>query len=175
MDNYMGSGVYLKRALNKYGRKNFKKEILEYCSKNNWQERERYWIEKMETYKSGYNLTLGGEGLSGIIFSEEVRLKMKMTRIERGLAKGENNGMFGNRHRIESRRKMGKTKKQTGVCAGKNNSRFDHNIYKFKNKVSGEIFEGHKFDLAKKIGSLSCHLDAVIRGRRNHHKNWILV
>jgi len=32
-DGYMGGGIYLNNAINKYGRKNFKREILEFCEK----------------------------------------------------------------------------------------------------------------------------------------------
>jgi len=62
-DNYLGSGVYLKNALKKYKRKNFVRGILEFCSQNDWEEKEQFWIKKMNTeYPLGYNLTLGGKG-----------------------------------------------------------------------------------------------------------------
>ncbi len=174
-DGYMGGGIALKKAYKKYKKKNFTKSILEFCELENWQEREQFWIQKIDTYKNGYNMTLGGEGTPGINFSDESIAKMKKTRIERGLAKGKSNGMFGNNHFAESKRKMGQTRKERGVAKGKNNPRFDHTIYKFINIETNEIFEGCKFDLANKIGGLSYNLHLVITGRCNHHKKWTVI
>jgi group I intron endonuclease len=64
-DNYLGSGVVLKNAIEKYGRENFEKEILEECiSKEHLCEREIFWIEKLRSNEKGigYNITKGGEG-----------------------------------------------------------------------------------------------------------------
>jgi len=80
-DSYMGSGIALNKALNKYGIENFDKEILEYCTVDNWTERERYWIEKLQTLgKLGYNLTKGGEGSLGLKLSEESKKKLSDAR-----------------------------------------------------------------------------------------------
>lgn len=64
-DWYLGSGVYLNRAIKKYGRDNFKKEIIEWCdNKTHLCEREIYWISYFNStdHKIGYNLSLGGDG-----------------------------------------------------------------------------------------------------------------
>lgn len=54
----------LYRAFKKYGIQNFSftvlEELLEYDKKSN--EREKYWIQYFNTYKNGYNATLGGDG-----------------------------------------------------------------------------------------------------------------
>lgn len=50
----------LYRALNKYGIDNFKFEVIEETSEP--EEREKYFIKKFNTFKDGYNQTLGGEG-----------------------------------------------------------------------------------------------------------------
>lgn len=62
---YLGSGVYLNRAIKKYGREHFKKEILEWCKdKVHLCKREIYWIKYFNSTNSqiGYNLSLGGDG-----------------------------------------------------------------------------------------------------------------
>lgn len=64
-DWYLGSGIWLNRVIKKYGRVNFKKEILEWCnSKEELCEREIFWIQQLKSTNPeiGYNLSLGGEG-----------------------------------------------------------------------------------------------------------------
>lgn len=55
---------YLNNAINKYGKENFKREIIEECSNELLSEREKYWIKYYDTTnrEKGYNLTQGGDG-----------------------------------------------------------------------------------------------------------------
>lgn len=50
----------LYRAINKYGIEHFHIELLE--ETDNPSEREIFWIEKKQSFKNGYNATLGGDG-----------------------------------------------------------------------------------------------------------------
>lgn len=61
-DNYMGSGIYLKRAIEKYGLSNFKKEILFECNnQKELDEKEAELVnENFVKRKDTYNLNLGG-------------------------------------------------------------------------------------------------------------------
>lgn len=59
--NIKNDGSYFHRMLSHYGFSNFEYEILEECSKNNLNEREKFYISKYNTvYPHGYNLTEGG-------------------------------------------------------------------------------------------------------------------
>lgn len=49
-------------AMNKYGIKNFSLEVVEKCSDDIVNDREVYWIEYYQSFKYGYNATLGGDG-----------------------------------------------------------------------------------------------------------------
>lgn len=52
------------RAICKHGADNFKFRIIEECADEDVNERETYWIEKLDACgKNGYNITLGGEGI----------------------------------------------------------------------------------------------------------------
>lgn len=48
-------------AMRKYGRDNFSFRILEQCDEKELKEKEIYWINKLNTYKNGYNATPGGD------------------------------------------------------------------------------------------------------------------
>lgn len=65
----------LYRAFRKYGFQNFKIELLEKCSIKQLNEREIYWINFYNTYKKGYNQTLGGEGSKKLEFDENEIIK----------------------------------------------------------------------------------------------------
>lgn len=52
----------LYKAMNKYGFENFSIEVLEEVSLDEVNEKEIYWIEKLGSFKHGYNATKGGDG-----------------------------------------------------------------------------------------------------------------
>ena len=58
-------------AMNKYGRDKFHIEAIEECQNADLDERECYWIEKCDSMRNGYNLTLGGGGFN-VIHDDEV-------------------------------------------------------------------------------------------------------
>jgi group I intron endonuclease len=63
--NYLGSGISLNRAIKKYGRENFLKEIIEHCkSLDHLNERERFWINELNAVQDpmSYNVHEGGNG-----------------------------------------------------------------------------------------------------------------
>ena len=75
---YLGSGVLIDRAKEKYGKKNFRKKTLQRCStKKELNDRERFWIKELRSndLEIGYNLTEGGEGTLGWIPAKEQNRK----------------------------------------------------------------------------------------------------
>ena len=70
--NYIGSGKLLERAINCYGKENFKNEIILICEKDdvNYYEKELIKLFKSQDTNVGYNLSNGGEGVSGKVITE---------------------------------------------------------------------------------------------------------
>lgn len=99
-DSYLGSGKNLKRAIKKYGRENFKKEILiEFPTR---QEVSDYECEivtmELVLDENCYNLKTGGD--NGFIFSDDSKKKI-------GLANsGENSAWYGKYHTNETKKKI---------------------------------------------------------------------
>lgn len=63
---YLGSGVYLRKAIKEFGRENFKKEIIEYCdSLIEMRKAEVKWITFYNAHLSNkfYNISGKGQGL----------------------------------------------------------------------------------------------------------------
>lgn len=63
------------QALRKYGIGNFKVEVLEECDADVLNEREIYWIQYYDSFKNGYNATLGGDYMPPSMSSEEIKAK----------------------------------------------------------------------------------------------------
>lgn len=53
--------MHIKRAILKYGKQNFEVETLEDCDSKFLNDREIYYISYYDSYKHGYNSTLGGQ------------------------------------------------------------------------------------------------------------------
>lgn len=89
----------LQNAWNKYGKENFKYEIIEYCNKEVLNDREIYWIKELNTrVPNGYNITPGGNGNSDF-------LKETKQKISNALS-GENHPLFGTHRSEETKRKI---------------------------------------------------------------------
>jgi len=137
--NYLGSGKILHLAFKKYGTENFIKEIIEECeSKEQLDERERYWINfYVSTDRNiGYNIALGGDGGDTISNHPDKDLikqkhsewmqennpargrKKSEDEIERwkdsfvGKYKGENSPNFRKKHNDDSKIKMSEARKK---------------------------------------------------------------
>jgi group I intron endonuclease len=88
---YLGSGRLLQKAIKKYGKENFVKTILEYCSSEaELAEKERHWIQitNAQTSNLYYNIGEGGIGGDNItsnpnrdLFIQRVKLN-RATHIE---------------------------------------------------------------------------------------------
>ena len=54
----------LYRAIRKHGLQNFSFEIIEECSKNDLNSKEKFYIAQYDSYNSGYNQTEGGDSVT---------------------------------------------------------------------------------------------------------------
>ena len=106
---------YLQNSFNKHGEDSFKPMILEECSEEVLFERERFWIDKLNAYKSGYNMTLGGGGVSGWVAPPEFKEKMKQ------VTQGEKNGNYG--HYWSEEMKTKASERMLGRYSGEKNPR----------------------------------------------------
>lgn len=62
----MGKNFKLSKAIRKYGQDVFEIELLEECdTKEHAAQQEQHWISTLDSYSNGYNMTFGGEGISG--------------------------------------------------------------------------------------------------------------
>ena len=59
-----GGASYLHNAIQKYGRQNFTIKELEQVPISELDEKEKYWIKKLDTQNTGYNLTIGGTNIA---------------------------------------------------------------------------------------------------------------
>lgn len=82
------NNIYLYNSMNKYGIENFKIEaiITGIKSMSELYEMEKLYIKKYNTFKNGYNLTLGGEGTVGYRHTEETKDKIRQAHLGRKLS-----------------------------------------------------------------------------------------
>lgn len=157
-DNYLGSGKMLQQSIKKYGKSNFKREILNICSINIVDKLEEFWIKELDSVKNGYNIyytsypVLRGEdnpmfGLLGELNPLFGRVGRKHTEEENKnhsiKMSGEGNPMFNKTHSEESIELMREA--ATGRTMSKENKELTSKRFKgipksqeYKDSVSGE-------------------------------------
>ena len=63
----------------------------------------------------------------------------------------------------------------TGKLSGNKHWNYNNTIYTFKNKITGEIFNGTKYNLRQKYNLLSSEISVLMRKKSNSHRGWILI
>ncbi|CAI3520069.1 hypothetical protein CIRMBP1292_01882 [Enterococcus cecorum] len=116
--NYLGSGKAFKNALIKYGKENFKREIIDVANTpNELNDLENYYTHKFNCLDDDnfYNLVHGGGTVTGLKFSKESIEKLRNANSgEKNFFygksfKGTENPFYGCKHSKESRLKMSKS------------------------------------------------------------------
>lgn len=94
-------------ALKKYGKGSFVWNVIEECeTKDELDEMEYHYIMQYDSYKKGYNRTLGGQKVCGIVMSDETKKKMSIRM--KGKFVGEKNPFYGKKHTLEAKIKISK-------------------------------------------------------------------
>jgi len=94
-------------AIRKHGIDSFDVSVLQECNNiDELNKAEKFWILKLDSFKSGYNSTHGGEGLLGHKHSEETKQKMSESR------KGEKSWAFGKKLSEETKQKISISQKK---------------------------------------------------------------
>ena len=75
--------LHLQRSWNLYGKENFKFCILEECTIEELNQKERFYVDRFDAYTNGYNQTRGGDGSVGYKHNDESIEKMKKIQKER--------------------------------------------------------------------------------------------
>lgn len=158
--NWGYAGKCIDAARKKYGTENFDTEILRECKTqeelNEW---EMYYIKELNTkVPNGYNLTDGGEGSIGCIFSDERRreLSEKM--------KGKGNAFYGKHHSEETKAKLSK--------ANKGRKHSEEAKQKMKGRISSFKGKHHSEEAKEKLrkAHLGTHLSEETK-RKLSEKN----
>lgn len=158
--DYLGSGLYLKRAIKKYGKENFERKIVEYASnREQLDEKEKMWIQKLNAIEDNmfYNIAEGGTG--GNVFAgyseDELKAihtdewKNKIGEANKGKAKSE-----------EHKKKISESKKGISTITEEGRS-----------KITQSLIERHKNNehpLAGRTGAKSVTAKRVLLINENN-------
>jgi len=97
LESRSGKTHALSNAIRKYGAENMKFEVIEECPDDMLNEREHYWIEKLNSLRpNGYNLRSGG-GVNELC--EESRAKISATKRQKSIDKNGYIGCITKNHR----------------------------------------------------------------------------
>lgn len=140
-DGYLGSGVILQKAFKKYGKENFKREVLKMVdgSKEDLDHTEEFYIKHYRD-KIGWGMMYNATecAFGGAPYTEETRKKMSE------IMKGRPNGWEGRHHTEETK------KKTSEALKGNQHFKGHHHSEETKQKLS-EKNKGRQFTEETKL------------------------
>lgn len=190
--NYLGSGTLLKRAIQKYGKETFKKEIIEVChSKNELIEREEYWLNYYDAgrnpnFYNMHNYSSGGIGISGEknhMFgkpqSEQWKKKMRERMIgeknpmyKKGyLFFGEKNHFYGKKHSTKTIEKI-KEKRKLQVFSEESKRKMSETSKERAHRGEKNHMFGKTGELCPNFKGYIVCIDGKYKGQINTSKEW---
>ena len=145
--NYLGSGTLIKNAIKKYGKSNFKKEILYECSTiDELNEKEKFFIsEYKSTNKNiGYNIAIGGSDgcMLNRKHTNETKKKMSLS-------------AMGKKKTDEHRKKLSIANKGRKMSIEEKRKRSESSVLKGKKKSPLSVEIKKKISESKKNKKLS--------------------
>ena len=184
-DGYMGSGIAINKAIQKYGIENFSKRILCFCdsAEDAYKVEEFLVTDNLIKREDCYNMKTGGTGgfpehygeknpFFGKHHSEQQKQKWRENR--KGKNTGKDNPMFGKHHSEQQKKKWsderkGKTSWNKGIhisCGWKNkNHHSEETIQKLKKPKQ-------KFKWLTPTGEIK---EMAIGNVKYHHPDWVMV
>lgn len=165
-------------AMRKYGIEHFHISLIEETS--NPEEREKYWIEKLGTFKNGYNATVGGDGRSYIDYA----LVCSLYEQEQNQARVAD--LMGiSVHSVKSILDENNiTTLSAGQSIVKRNSKTvalldnDNQIYLvFDNSLKAAEYVKNQDNLCAEISTIASHIRAVCQGKRisAYKRHWRFI
>ena len=171
--------MYFHKAIRKYGKENFVWEIIAECNSiEELNKTEIEMIEKHDTFKNGYNLSLGGDSNAGYKHTKEFKKKRSE------LMRGEKNPMYGKsltkeekekRAKVQRGRKHSKEtkKKMSQGKIGSKNPRAKK--YIITTPEGKEVFVYGIVDFCRNYKKKRLHHAGLIRvaqGKQEYHKGY---
>lgn len=110
-DKYFGSGLILVESINKYGKENFKKEIMEFFSTKQeaFESQEKYIIKYKTLVPNGYNISPKGGHYSKGSVSELTKEKIRILKLNTSQETKEKIGKASRNRGKESNYRCGST------------------------------------------------------------------
>ena len=192
---YFGSGVAIRKAIIKYGKEHFKREILDTAETfEELNKKEIFWIEKFQSCngKIGYNRSYGGDGFSGILpeTSEKIRMKntgkkrTEETKQKQRLAakdkpKTEDHkkslSKAWDKRRLEKPHTEETLKKMSNSMMGKNKGKYIQ-IHEFMGP-DGEVYKTNEgiVKFAKSLHKHPNEFKKLVDGKRSEYGGWKFI
>lgn len=153
-DGYLGSGVAIMRSIDKYGKDNFKREILEICKDipHAYFLETLYvnpkWVERDDTY----NLVPGGLGGYGAKHSEET--KVRLAEAQRGKLASE---------ATKAKMRVSSKGKENAIKAGKKISKalLGRSLSESHKQAVRDGLTGYKHTEEAKRNMSKCHIGVI--------------